>query len=77
MITVYSMNGCAACNAAINLLKNNNVEHQVVKVDEVPEAWEFLKSEGHRSMPQIYKDGKLFVVGGFSGLRQLAEEGKL
>lgn len=77
MITVYSMNGCAACVSAVNLLKANNVEHEVVKIDESPEAWNFLKSEGHRSMPQIYKEGKLFVEGGFTGLQKALKEGKL
>ena len=31
-------------------------------------------SEGHRTVPQIYQDGKLFVAGGFQGLKKLTNE---
>jgi len=31
-------------------------------------------SEGHRTVPQIYQDGKLFVEGGFQGLSKLTED---
>ena len=30
-------------------------------------------SQGHRTVPQIYQDGKLFVEGGFTGLSKLTE----
>ena len=36
---------------------------------------QFILSEGHRTMPQIYKDGKLFVEGGFQGLQGLGIDG--
>jgi glutaredoxin len=29
---------------------------------------------GHRTVPQIYKDGKLFVEGGYQGLSKLNED---
>lgn len=75
-IIVYSMNGCASCVAAINLLKNNNKEFEVIKIEDDPASWEWIKAAGKRSMPQIVIDGQ-FVEGGFQGLKQLAEEGKL
>lgn len=73
-LTLYSMNGCVQCNQATQFLKVKGVEFDVVKIDEDFEAWEFLKGQGHKSMPQIYLDGKLFVEGGFSGLKKLADE---
>ena len=73
-LTVYSMNGCASCVAATNMLDSKGVRYEVVKIDEDFEAWEFLKAEGHRSMPQIYDGKKLFVVGGFQGLAKLSTE---
>jgi glutaredoxin 3 len=67
-LTVYSMEGCAACVSATKLLESKSIDFEVVKIDENPEAWEFLKKEGHRAMPQIYEGDKLFVAGGFQGL---------
>jgi glutaredoxin len=50
------------------------VEFEEVKVDEVPTAREFMISEGHKAVPQIYKDGKLLVAGGFQGLARQNQE---
>ena len=74
MLTVYSKNHCAFCDQAKALLKSKNSPFEEVKIDESTEAREFVLAEGHRTVPQIYKDGKLFVQGGFQGLRQLNEE---
>jgi glutaredoxin 3 len=74
MITVYSKNNCPFCEQAKSLLTMKGVEYTVVKIDEVPEAREFVVSEGHRTVPQIYKDGKLLVEGGFQGLKKQSEE---
>jgi len=31
-------------------------------------ARKFMQSEGHKTVPQIYKDGTIFVDGGYEGL---------
>lgn len=67
MYKVYSMAGCASCTAAINLLTTKQEDFTVLKIDENPAAAAFIKAEGHRSMPQIYKDDVL-IPGGFQGL---------
>lgn len=74
MLTVYSKNNCPFCVQAKNLLTLRNVPFEEIKVDEVPEARTFIVNEGHRTVPQIYKDGKLFVEGGFQGLSKLTED---
>jgi glutaredoxin len=74
MIIVYSMEGCAQCVQAVKLLERKAVPFEVVKIDEDFEAYDLLKREGHRSMPQIYQDGKLLIQGGFSGLSKLTDE---
>jgi glutaredoxin len=61
------MEGCAACNSAVNLLKAKGIEHKVVKIDEGMDAARFIRAQGFRSMPQIYKDDVL-IPGGFKGL---------
>jgi glutaredoxin len=50
------------------------VAFEEIKVDEVPEAREFIVSEGHKTVPQIYKDGALLVEGGFQGLARQKQE---
>jgi glutaredoxin 3 len=74
MLTIYSKNQCAFCEQAKALLKSKDIAYEEIKIDENAEARDFILSEGHRTVPQIYKDGKIFVQGGFQGLRQLNEE---
>jgi hypothetical protein len=49
-------------------LENNNIPYETIDISENAEAYQFLKSEGHRSVPQIYHNNELFVSGGFTGL---------
>lgn len=74
MITVYSKNNCPFCVQAKNLLKLKGVEFEEVKIDESESAKEFVLREGHRTVPQIYQDGKLLVEGGYQGLAKQAPE---
>lgn len=74
MITIYSKNNCQFCEKAKGLLDLKGVPYEVIKIDEVPEAREFLMAEGHRAVPQIYQDGKLLVEGGYTGLAKQTDE---
>lgn len=74
MLTVYSKNHCPFCDQAKALLNSKNIPFTEVKIDEDADARAFVVGEGHRTVPQIYKDGKIFVQGGFNGLRQLNED---
>lgn len=53
------------------LLKNNDIAFEERNIEENDEYREFVLSEGHRTMPQIYQDDKLFVEGGFNGLKAM------
>lgn len=74
MLTVYSKNHCPFCDQAKALLKRKNIAFEEVKIDENAEARQFIMEAGHRTVPQIYSDGKLFVEGGYTGLAKLTEE---
>ena len=74
MITVYSKNNCPISVQAKSLLQLKGVEFEEVKIDEDSEAREFVLGEGHRTVPQIYQDGKLLVEGGFQGLKKQSDE---
>lgn len=68
MLTVYSMEGCSSCVAAMRLLDKQGIAYEVKKVDEDAEAASFIRSSGLRSLPQIFEGDKLFVQGGYQGL---------
>ena len=74
MLTVYSKNNCPFCVKTKHLLETKGIAYTEVKIDETPEAREFVVAEGHRTVPQIYKDGKLLVEGGYQGLVKQDEE---
>ena len=49
-------------------LTKHGFEYEEIRVDTNLEARQFLISEGHRTMPQIYHNGKLLVAGGGQAL---------
>ena len=59
---------------AKGLLTNNDIEFETINIEDDESARDFIISEGHRTMPQVYKDGKLFVGGGFQGLQSMGIE---
>lgn len=74
MLVVYSKNNCPFCDKAKYLLKTKNIDFTEVKIDEDPEAREWLMAQGHRTAPQIYYGTELFVEGGYQGLAKLSDE---
>ena len=74
MITIYSKNTCPYCVQAKNLLNSKGIAFVEVKIDEDPVAKEFIVSQGHRTVPQIYQNGELLVAGGFTGLASQSAE---
>ena len=73
-VTVYSKAHCPFCDKAKALLKLKGVTYEEIRIDEDEEAREFILEQGHRTVPQIYKDGKLLVEGGFQGLSKQKDE---
>ena len=73
MITVYSKQNCPFCDRAKALLESKEVPFQVIKMEDDPDAKEFLMDQGLRSVPQIFKDGVL-LPGGYQGLADRDEE---
>jgi glutaredoxin 3 len=74
LLTVYSKKHCPFCDRAKALLKNKDIQFEEVKIDEDTTAREFIMEQGHRTVPQIYHQGKLFVEGGFQGLSKLSTD---
>jgi len=74
MLTVYSKNHCPFCDQAKALLNKKNIAFEEVKIDENPDARQFVMEAGHRTVPQIYKADKVFVEGGYNGLAKLSDD---
>jgi glutaredoxin 3 len=74
MLTVYSKNRCPYCDQAKALLTNKGIAFEEIKIDENNDARDFIVSKGHRTVPQIYLNGNLFVDGGFQGLSKLSTD---
>jgi len=71
MLTVYSKTVCPYCVQAKNFLKSKNIPFEEINIEERPEARDFIMTAGHRTVPQIYYNGELFVEGGWQGLSKL------
>lgn len=56
------------------LLESNHMEFTEVNIQEDEEAKEFLIAQGHRTVPQLYKDDQLFVEGGYMGFTDYLNE---
>jgi glutaredoxin len=74
MLTLYSKNNCGYCLQAKALLKNNDIPYEEVNIETSEEARNFVIAEGHRTMPQIYRKGELFVAGGYQGLSSMGAD---
>ena len=74
MLQIYSKANCQYCDMAKNLLKSKGVAYTEVRIDQDDAARNFLIGEGHRAVPQIYQNGKLFVQGGYQGLAKMSDE---
>jgi len=74
MLIVYSKSNCPFCVKAKHLLTTKNIEFKTVNIGEDLNSREWLIAQGHRAVPQIYKDDQLFVEGGYQGLIKLTEQ---
>jgi glutaredoxin len=74
LLTIYTKNHCPYCTSVKTLLKNRGIAFEEVNVEQVQEAKSFLVEQKHRTVPQIYYRGQLFVEGGYTGFAALTEQ---
>ena len=69
--TVFSKNNCSYCVRAIELIRSNNFQVVVKKIDESDEFFAEMRKLAPlmRTMPVIMKDNQL--IGGYSDLLNL------
>jgi glutaredoxin 3 len=74
MLTVYSKANCPFCDKAKALLTLKRIPFTEVRIDQDSAAKQFIIDQGHRTVPQIYRDGQVFVENGYTGLARLTED---
>ena len=75
-VLMYSTAICPYCIAAKNLLSNEQIAFEEIKVDEHPEQRKLMEQlSGRRTVPQIFIGER--HVGGYDDLKALYEAGKL
>lgn len=62
MLIVYSGTDCPRCEALKSKLKQKGITFKEINIREDEEALNFLRSKGHRGIPQIYREVEDEVV---------------
>mgnify|MGYP001243266820 CR=1 FL=1 len=75
-VKMYSKDPCPYCDRARTLFENKGIEVEEIDLTDDPERLNQLKNEtGWRTVPMIFIGDKM--VGGYSDVRALEDEGKL
>lgn len=75
-VVIYTKDPCPYCVRAIQFMTNKGIAFEEIDLTDTPEEIDRLKNEtGWRTVPIILINGKL--VGGYTDLKALDEEGKL
>jgi|HigsolmetaGSP11D_1036233.scaffolds.fasta_scaffold00182_5 Glutaredoxin and related proteins len=74
MITIYTKPQCPHCVAAKSYLSRNDIPFREVNVMADENALNFLKSRGHKTVPQLYVGDTLFVEGGNAALHAMTPD---
>ena len=56
MLIVYSGTDCPKCETLKAKLKQKGMSYKEINIREDEEALTFLRSKGHRGIPQIYRE---------------------
>lgn len=75
MITLYTKPTCSFCVVAKNRLTEWGYEYTEIDVSTNEAGLNFLKEQGHRTVPQIYITESEFVPDGATGLAVLGRVG--
>ncbi len=68
---VYTRSGCGGCTQIKDYLNQLNIDFTEINVDYNPLALEKIQRDGHRFLPQVYADNKLFIPGGYKTIRTM------
>ena len=74
ILIVYTKDFCPYCVKAKKYLDSLQIPYVEKNVGLDPDVREWLKNQGHRTVPQIYYGDELLVSDGCEGLLKLTKE---
>lgn len=73
-LTIYSKSACTFCEQAKQYLAHHDIPYTEIDIEQDSESRQFMQDQGHRTVPQIYYQGRLFVAGGWQQLSKLTAD---
>lgn len=70
-LTIYTKPGCQYCAAAKTFLNENNISYTEVDILENEDKAEWLREQGHRTLPVIYAGDEPLINGGWNVLKTM------
>ena len=70
-LTIYTKPGCQYCNSAKAYLNENAIPYKEVDITTDETVVEWLRAQGHKTLPVIYLDEHPFVPGGWTALKTM------
>ena len=73
-LTVYTKDLCGYCVMAKRQLTEMGIEFEEINIELDTDTRTWLMEQGHRTMPQIYFNGKPICENGAQGLAKMNED---
>lgn len=70
-LTVYTKPGCQYCAAAKQYLNEHGIDYIEIDITLNEEKLDWLRSQGHKTLPVIYAGDEPFVNGGWNVLKTM------
>lgn len=70
-LTVYTKPGCQYCTAAKTYLNEHNIDYVEIDITVHEDKLEWLRAQGHKSLPVIYAGNEPLVNGGWTTLKTM------
>lgn len=71
ILTVYTKPGCQYCVAAKTYLDENSIDYVEIDITVNEDKADWLRSQGHKSLPVIYAGDQPLVNGGWNVLKTM------
>ena len=73
-LTVYTKPGCQYCAAAKTYLNENGIEYIEIDITVNEDKADWLRSQGHKSLPVIYAGDEPLINGGWNTLKTMRKQ---
>lgn len=74
MLRIFTKPNCTFCDRSKAYLTDLGIDYDVIDISENPQLREWLKNQGHTTVPQFYVGMKLAIEDGWAGLQFMSAE---